>query len=132
VTLVDTNVLIDILSPDQGWRSWSTAEIEKQSLSGPIIINEIVYAELSGRYSSQRQLDGAVEGLQLQFEWLPKSALYLAGQAFQRYRHAGGPRGSILADFFIGAHAAVVGVPILTRDARRYRNYFPSVALITI
>ena len=128
--LVDTNVLIDVLSVDQGWKAWSAAEIERQSLGGEVVINEIVYSELSGRYESQRHLDAAVDGLQLAFEWLPKPALFLAGQAFRRYRRAGGPRTSILADFFIGAHAAVARVPILTRDARRYRSYFPEVELI--
>nr|WP_210313556.1 type II toxin-antitoxin system VapC family toxin [Rhodopseudomonas rhenobacensis] len=128
--MVDTNVLIDILTADQGWRSWSATAIEKQSQRGPVVINEIVYAELSDRYSSQQHLDGVVEGLQLQFEWLPKAALYLAGQTFRNYRRAGGPRSSILADFFIGAHAVAAGLPILTRDIRRYRSYFPDVELI--
>jgi predicted nucleic acid-binding protein len=128
--LVDTNVLIDLLSSDQGWKSWAAAEIEKHALGGNVLINEIVYAELSGRYQSQLHLDSTVEGLQLGFEWLPRSALYLAGQAFRRYRRAGGRRTSILADFFIGAHAAVAQIPILTRDARRYRTYFPDVELI--
>jgi hypothetical protein len=131
VTLVDTNVLIDVLSDDQGWGSWSAAAIEKQSQCGPVVINEMVYAELSGRYASGQHLDGVVDGLQLQFEWLPKAALFLAGHAFRNYRRAGGPRSSILADFFIGAHAATVQIPILTRDARRYQTYFPKVDLIT-
>lgn len=132
MTLVDTNVLIDILSANQDWKTWSASIMEKQSLGGPVLVNEIVYAELSGHYPSQRQVDSIVEELQLHFEWLPKSALYLAGRAFRRYRSAGGPRTSILADFFIGAHAQAAGIPILTRDARRYRTYFPEVDLITL
>jgi predicted nucleic acid-binding protein len=130
VTLADTNILIDILSADPDWKPWSARELEKQSATGPVVINEIVYAELAGHYGSQQQLDEIVKGLQLQFEWLPKSALFLAGRAFREYRRAGGPRTSILADFFIGAHATVAQIPILTRDARRYRTYFPDVELI--
>lgn len=130
MTLVDTNVLIDILSTDQDWQSWSATAIEQRSLNGPVLINEIVYAELSGSYPSPQYLDAIVEELQLQFEWLPRSALYLAGRTFRNYRRAGGPRTSVLADFFIGAHAVVAQLPILTRDARRYRTYFPDVELI--
>jgi predicted nucleic acid-binding protein len=130
VTLVDTNVLIDILSVEMGRRSSAADAIETLSGRGPVIINEIVYAELAGQYSSRSHLDAAVQGLRLDFEWVPKPALYQAGQAFRAYRRAGGPRTSILPDFFIGAHAETAGIPILTRDARRYHSYFPGVELI--
>lgn len=131
MTLVDTNVLIDILSRDQNWRSWSASALARQSQYGPLLINEIVYAELACRYTSHKALDAAVDELDLQLEWLPRSALHIAGQTFANYRRSGGIRTSILADFFIGAHAAASGLPILTRDARRYRNHFPNVELIT-
>ncbi|MEH2482981.1 putative nucleic acid-binding protein [Nitrobacteraceae bacterium AZCC 2146] len=131
MTLVDTNVLIDVLSSDRDWQSWSSAAMERQSLDGPLVINEIVYAELAGRYPTQQVLDVVVEKLGLHFEWLPKSALYLAGRTFADYRRSGGVRTSTLADFFIGAHAVMAKMPILTRDIRRYRTYFPDVELIT-
>ncbi|KIZ38814.1 MULTISPECIES: type II toxin-antitoxin system VapC family toxin [Rhodopseudomonas] len=130
MTLVDTNILIDILSADRNWQLWSAAALRQQSLHGLLLINEIVYAELSARYTSQQKLDAAIDLLDLHFEWLPKSALYIAGQTFNDYRRSGGIRTSILADFFIGAHAAAGKVPILTRDTGRYRRYFPDVELI--
>jgi predicted nucleic acid-binding protein len=131
MTLVDTSILVDILSEDPNWLSWSLAALDKQSLAGPLLINEIVYAELGARYTSQQALEVAIGKFDLQFEWLPKSAPYLAGRAFRGYRRSGGLRTSILADFFIGAHADVASIPILTRDARRYRTYFRDVELIT-
>ena len=130
MTLVDTNVLIDILSSDTNWETWSAAALRQRSGHGPLVINEIVYAELAGRYSTQQALDSIVERLDLHFEWLPKSALHLAGQTFTKYRRSGGTRSSILADFFIGAHAAIIQFPIITRDTKRYRTHFPDVELI--
>ncbi|ABD87686.1 type II toxin-antitoxin system VapC family toxin [Rhodopseudomonas palustris] len=130
MTLIDTNILIDILSSDQNWQPWSAAALRQQSQHGVLLINEIVYAELSGRYASQQMLDAVIDELGLRFEWLPKSALYIAGQTFSAYRRSGGVRTAILADFFIGAHAVVARIPILTRDTGRYRSYFPDVELI--
>ena len=130
MTLVDTNVLIDILTRDPRWETWSATTLRQLSGHGPLLINEIVYAELAGRYSTQQALDSIVESLDLQFEWLPKSALHLAGQTFTNYRRSGGTRSSILADFFIGAHAAVMHLPIVSRDTERYRTHFPDVELI--
>lgn len=131
MTLVDTNVLIDVLSLDQTWQVWSATALWQQSLHGSLLINEIVYAELASRYASQQALEEVIDHLNLEVEWLPRPALYIAGRVFSDYRRAGGVRTSVLADFFIGAHAAAVKIPILTRDARRYRTYFPDVALIT-
>ncbi|NEW85750.1 MULTISPECIES: type II toxin-antitoxin system VapC family toxin [Rhodopseudomonas] len=131
MTLVDTNVLIDILTVDRTWQPWSAAALRQQSLHGALLINEIIYAELSSRYSTQKALDAVVHTLGLDLEWLPKTALYIAGRTFSDYRRAGGTRTSVLADFFIGAHAAAAGLPILTRDTGRYRSYFPDVTLIT-
>jgi predicted nucleic acid-binding protein len=130
VTLIDTNILIDILSSDPNWQTWSASALRRQSQHGLLLINEIVYAELAGRYASQKALDAAIDELELHLEWLPKSALYIAGQTLSDYRRAGGTRTSILADFFIGAHAAATKIPILTRDTARYRSYFPDVELI--
>jgi predicted nucleic acid-binding protein len=131
MTLVDTNILIDIWTFDPKWQIWSALALRRQSQHGPLVINEIVYAELAGRYATQRALDEAVDDFELQFEWLPKSALHAAGRAFNAYRRIGGTRTSILADFFIGAHAVAVQAPILTRDTARFRTYFPDVKLIS-
>ena len=95
-----------------------------------LVINPIIYAELSLAFTSFEALDQAVKGLQLALEETPRSALFLAGKAFVRYRREGGAKTNVLADFFIGAHAAVSGYPLLTRDPRRYRTYFPGVTLI--
>jgi len=130
LTLIDTNVLIDILLSDANWRAWSAQMLDQRSAHGRLLISDVVYAELSSRFVSERQLDSAMASLDVAHRRIPKSALFIAGQAFQRYRRAGGTRSSVLADFFIGAHAQVEGLPILTRDTRRYRTYFPDVELI--
>jgi predicted nucleic acid-binding protein len=127
VTLVDTNVLIDILSDDPNWRPWSRDRLKERSALGPLLINEVVYAELSLRFAAEELLDDAILDLNVVLERSPKSALFLAGKAFEQYRRAGGARTGVLPDLFIGAH---VQLPILTRDVRRYRTYFPTVKLI--
>jgi predicted nucleic acid-binding protein len=131
VTLVDTNVLIDVLSDDPTWRIWSEERLDERSDEGALLINEVVYAELSSRFAAEDQLDDAIRILNVVLERSPKAALFLAGQAFDRYRRAGGMRAGVLPDLFIGAHAQVARLPILTRDVRRYRAYFPAVELIT-
>jgi predicted nucleic acid-binding protein len=130
VTLVDTNVLIDVLSGDPNWRSWSQERLQECSDEGPLLINEVVYAELSSHFATEGQLDAAIWELNVVLERSPKSAFFLAGQVFERYRRAGGTRTGVLPDLFIGAHAQVEHLPILTRDVRRYRTYFPAVKLI--
>jgi predicted nucleic acid-binding protein len=131
VTLVDTNVLIDVLSNNPVWRLWSLERLETRSASGRLLINEVVYAELSLGFDTEEELDSAILELNVFLVWSPKSALFLAGQAFDQYRRAGGARIGVLPDMFIGAHAQVARLPILTRDVRRYRTYFPEVELIT-
>jgi predicted nucleic acid-binding protein len=128
--LVDTNVLIDVLANDPDWRSWSAQSLQSGSARGSLLITDVVYAELSSRFATVQQFDLAIAGLEVALSRMPKRALFVAGQTFQRYRRGGGPRLSILADFFVGAHAQVEGLPILTRDTRRYRTYFPDVELI--
>lgn len=128
--LVDTNVLIDVLEDDPHWSEWSLRQLQGQSRLHALAINPVIYAELSLAFSSPGSLDDIVAGLGLRFEQIPRPALFLAGRAFQRYRRRGGKQHNVLADFFIGAHAAVEGWPILTRDVRRYRDYFPTVELI--
>ena len=130
MTLVDTNVLIDIISKDANWYGWSSDMMSLRSKQGELIVNDIVYAELSARFESEPLLEDALHDIDLVFERLPKRSLYFAGRAFAAYRAAGGPRMSILSNFFIGAHADLAGLAILTRDVRRYRTYFPDVTLI--
>lgn len=131
MTLVDTNVILDILSDDPRWSDWSVRQLARRAVVGPLIINDIVYAELSARMDNENEVQRAVSDFDLQFERVPLRALFLAGQNYRRYRSSGGTRTGVLPDFFIGAHAQTLGWPILTRDVRRYRTYFPDVALIT-
>lgn len=127
---VDTNVILDVATFDPNWAIWSLDQLELASASGPLLINEIVYAELSLGYTLIEELDDLVEKLELEMLQIPRSALFLAAKAYQRYRQSGGTRTGVLPDFFIGAHAAVLQVPVLTRDVARYRAYFPTVRLI--
>jgi len=129
--LVDTNVLIDVLEDDPEWANWSIEQLRAQSQVHLLTINPIIYAELSLTFSSVEALDKTIENLDLTLAELPRPALFLAGKAFAQYRKKGGKANNVLADFFIGAHAAVLGCPLLTRDPRRYQTYFPSVTLIT-
>lgn len=128
--LVDTNVLIDVLEDDPVWAEWSIQQLRAQSQIHELAINPIIYAELSQTFSTFEALDDVVTQLGLTLQEVPRPALFLAGKAFVRYRKVGGGKNNVLADFFIGAHAAVKKLPLLTRDAKRYRNYFPSVELI--
>ena len=128
--LVDTNVLVDVLENDPDWADWSIAQLQAQSKVHRLVINPIIYSELSLTFSSVEALDQALDGMQLRMLEIPKPALFLAGKAFVQYRRSGGVKNNVLGDFFIGAHAAVSGLAVLTRDTRRYENYFPSVRLV--
>jgi len=130
MTLVDTNVVIDILTGDRTWLDWSAGQLDRCHKAGRLFINEITYAELAVGIEREADLQDALAELNLELERTPTSALFLAGRAFARYRAAGGPSTSILPDFFIGAHAEVAQWPILTRDVRRYRTCFHDVQLI--
>jgi predicted nucleic acid-binding protein len=130
VTLVDTNVLLDLVTDDPDWSAWSLARLEEVALAGPILINDVIYAETSIRYSRIEDLDAMLAEAKIELAPIPRSALFLAGKVFQQYRRAGGIRSGVLPDFFIGAHAAVEGWPLLTRDTGRYRGYFPTLTLI--
>lgn len=131
MTLVDTNVLLDLVTNDARFVDWSIAQLEAASLRGPIIINDVIYAELSVRYIEIERLDAFIEEAVLQHDPIPREALFLAGKAFLAYRKSGGTKSGVLPDFFLGAHAAVLEIPILTRDVARFRTYFPTVDLIT-
>ena len=131
MTLVDTNVLLDVVAADPRWLDWSLSQLVRRTALGPVIINDIVYAEMSIRMNTLADLEQALGELDVKLERMPIRALYAAGKCFRRYRSTGGIRTGVLPDFFIGAHAQVLGWPILTRDVRRYRTYFPDVVLIT-
>ena len=128
--LVDTNVLVDVLEDDPEWADWSIGQLRTQSRVHRLIINPVIYTELSLTFSTVEALDEVLAGMQLPVVEMPRSALFLAGKAFAQYPRRGGTKGNVLADFFIGAHAAVAGWPILTRDGRRYQSYFPTVNLV--
>lgn len=128
--LVDTNVLVDVLEDDPAWADWSISQLRAQSKIHRLAINPIIYSELSLTFSTVEALDQTLDELGLVMIEIPRPALFLAGKAFVRYRRQGGGKSNVLGDFFIGAHAAVSGYQVLTRDARRYTSYFPSVILI--
>ena len=128
--LVDTNVLVDVLQDDPQWANWSIGQLRAQASIHQLIINPIIYAEISLSFSTLEGLDSAVSTLALELRDIPRPALFLAAKAFVQYRKRGGSKLQVLPDFFIGAHAAVEGWPLLTRDASRFRTYFPTVEVI--
>ncbi|WP_158807397.1 type II toxin-antitoxin system VapC family toxin [Beijerinckia sp. L45] len=128
--LVDSNVLLDIMTRDSQWFAWSAAALNAASNRSHLVINPIIYAEVSVRYSKIADLDAALPESMIEREALPYEAAFLAGKAFLAYRSRGGTKFSPLPDFFIGAHAAVSGYQVLTRDVVRYRTYFPTLPLI--
>ena len=130
MTLVDTNVLLDLLTNDPVWVDWSDDALSSAALNGAVFINDVVYAELSARVDSVEPLDEFIRETNLEILSMPRPALFLASKVYQRYRRAGGTRTGVLSDFFLGAQAAVLNIPILTRDIGRYRTYFPDIVLI--
>jgi predicted nucleic acid-binding protein len=130
-TLVDSNVLLDVATEDPDWYAWSAAALAQAADEGRLVINAIVYGEVSIGFTTIEELDDALPPEVFAREPLPYEAAFLAGKAFGTYRRRGGAKARPLPDFFIGAHAAIAGHRVLTRDARRYRNYFPTVSLLT-
>jgi predicted nucleic acid-binding protein len=130
MVLVDTNVLVDVLQNDPQWEDWSIAQMRAQASLHALVINPIIYAEVSLSFSTLEALDEVVATLALALREVPRPALFLAAKAFAPYRRRGGSRQQVLPDFFIGAHAAVEGWPLLTRDARRFRTYFPTLEVL--
>lgn len=129
-TLVDSNVLLDILTEDPSWQEWSADALALAAEAGPIYVNPIVYAEVSVRFTTVEQLENALPAQDYRRDPLPWAAAFLAGKVFVDDRRNHGTKSSPLPDFFIGAHAAVTGLDLLTRDVRRYHTYFPTVKLI--
>ncbi len=130
VTLVDSNVLLDVLTYDSVWVGWSGEALERAFDEGRVVINPIVYAEVSVGFAQIEELDEALPTSAFIREPLPFTAGFVAGKAFLTYRRRGGTRTTPLPDFYIGAHAAVAGHRLLTRDARRYRSYFPRLDVV--
>ncbi|CAM3607944.1 type II toxin-antitoxin system VapC family toxin [Occultella aeris] len=130
ITLVDSNVLLDIVTDDPAWSGWSSQALAHVLDEGEAVLNPLVYAEVSVGFDRIEDLDAVLPTTAFRREPLPYPSGFLAGKAFLRYRRHGGTRTPPLPDFYIGAHAAVVGYRLLTRDARRYRTYFPGVALL--
>ena len=128
--LVDTCVLLDVVQDDPRWGDWSQTQMEHALGRGGLMINPVVYAEFSVWYDDIALLEQTLADFGVAFKELPREALFLAGKAFRQYRARRGTRSSVLPDFFIGAHAAVDEMPILTRDTARFRTYFPNVALL--
>lgn len=130
-TLVDSSVLIDIFTEDRTWYGWSSSALEECAESSELAINPIIFAEASVRFSTVEELDGSLPSHVFRRLPLPWEAAFLAGRCFLAYRQRGGVRASPLPDFYIGAHAAVVGMKLLTRDASRFRTYFPTLEIIS-
>ncbi len=130
-TLVDANVLLDILTADPDWMAWSSVALAQAADSTALVINPIVFGEVSVRFSRIEDLDEALPAEHFERHPLPWSATFLAGKCFVEYRRRGGTKRSPLPDFYIGAHAAVAGFRLLTRDAARYRTYFPRLPIVS-
>jgi predicted nucleic acid-binding protein len=129
-TLVDSNVLLDLLTEDPKWFDWSSSALEAEAERSVLVIDPIIYAEVSIRFERIEDLDDALPSSMFRRDGLPWEAAFLAGKCFVRYRRRGGSRHSPLPDFYIGAHAAVAGMALLTRDVGRYRAYFPDLTIV--
>jgi predicted nucleic acid-binding protein len=128
--LVDTNVLVDVIGGKGKWAGWASTALGQVAETSRLVINPLIYAEVSVSFDTIEAVEAVLPHGLFAREPLPYEAAFLAGKAFQRYRHRGGARRSPLPDFYIGAHAAVAGYRLMTRDSRRYRNYFPRLELI--
>ena len=129
-TLVDSNVILDVLTEDDRWLDWSADRLSDAARTGMLVINPIIYAEVAVGFERIEDLDDALPAHYYRRHPLPFEAAFLAGQCFLSYRRRGGDRRSPLPDFYIGAHAALAGFTLLTRDARRYRTYFPKLRIV--
>lgn len=129
--LVDSNVLLDVMTEDRRWAEWSSSALARAAEIAPLILNAVIYAEISVRFNRIEDLDAALPAAMFEREEIPFEAAFLAGKAFLAYRRKGGRKSVPLPDFFIGAHAAVAGYRLLTRDARRYRTYFPRIEIVS-
>lgn len=129
-TLVDSNVLLDILTEDPTWRKWSSDALAQATDTGPLYINPIIYSEVSVRFTTIEALEDALPPQDYRRVPVPWAAAFLAGKVFLDYRRNQGTKSTTLPDFFVGAHAAIADLELLTRDVARYRTYFPTVVLV--
>ena len=128
--LIDSNVLLDLMTEDPDWFGWSAAAVARVADRSRVVINAVIYGEVSVRYTRIEDLEDALPKEMIEREAIPYEAAFLAGKAYQAYRRRGGEKRSPLPDFLIGAYAAVSGYRLLTRDAARYRTYYPTLGLI--
>jgi len=131
LALIDTNVLLDLVTDDSEWFEWSLKAIETAAADNQLYVNAAIYAELSVRFEATSAVDALLGTVGAEFVDIPRRAAFLAAKVFVTYKAAGGAKTGVLPDFFIGAHAAVLKIPLLTRDVRRYRTYFPEIDLIS-
>ena len=129
--LVDTNVLLDVLQDDSRWAQWSQDQLDTALLTDRLTINAVIYAELSVSFETLENLEAVLTAASIKIVDIPREALFLAGKAFLKYKRRQGRKTGVLPDFFVGAHAAVLGYPLITRDVARYKTYFPGVQLIS-
>lgn len=129
--LIDSNVLIDVLAEPSQWREWSTAQLAKWVKRGTLLINDIIYAEVSVGFDQRSALDAELADMGIESVAMSREALFDAGKAFLAYRRQAGVRSTILPDFIIAAHAAVLGIPLVTRDRGPFTSYFPRLSLVT-
>ncbi len=127
--LVDSNIILDILTEDPNWYDWSASTLETLAEDHKLIINDIIYSEISISFRYIEELEETLTD-NLIIQPIPKEALFLAGKVFVKYKNAGGMKQSTLPDFFIGAHASILGIPLLTRDKKGYKNNFPNLEII--
>lgn len=130
MVLVDANVLLDLVTAPNEWSDWSAAQLRRAIAVGPLLANDIIFAEVSIGFLRMEQVEHVFARAEVKMEPMPRPALFRAGKAYREYRRRGGTKAAVLPDFFIGAHAEVAGLRLLTRDASRYRSYFPDVPLI--
>ena len=130
-TLVDSNVLLDVITEDEEWLDWSAAALARAADTSQLVINPIVYAEVAARFARIEDLEETLPREYYERRPLPWDAAFLAGRCFVKYRRRGGARRSPLPDFYIGAHAAIEGLTLLTRDPKRYRSYFPGLLILS-
>jgi predicted nucleic acid-binding protein len=131
IYLVDTCIITDLAEPNSRWFEWSADTLGRLDDENRFVINPIIYSECSIVYESIEELEDAILGLDFDIKEMPREALFLAGRAFLRYRRKGGSKSNVLPDFFIGAHAAVEGYGLITRDQARFSSYFPTVSVLS-
>jgi predicted nucleic acid-binding protein len=130
LTFIDTNVLIDVATNNPDWSAWSRRALSSAHSRGPLLINVVVYAEFAMSFTQAADCEAELAPFDLTLADIPRAGAFRAAQAFREYRRAGGGRVAVLPDFFIGGHASALEAPLLTRDARRYRTYFPELSLL--